>query len=998
MKRFICWEPEDVSVLADGVVEFGKHRELVDRCHIPVQLLKAETRMGNVQEGIPPIEEEDLLERFLSASGQNVTFGVIGDSGFGKTHLMNWLYSRILERNSDSREKMKRQVLLVPRNRTSVPDIIELLLQGLDLGAEDSDLSKMQLGLQALRRHDPGDLNLEYLNSVAVALNRSRENGESSRERRRADKLYRFIREGEIEKFLLRDEGRASQIVARLQGRAGAMGEASGDLTWRVSDLELPESVAEKSDRKIRLDVANLLSGPTAGDLLAALNAASKTAFGGLLENAVRVNAMDAMAIIREKWYEQEGGDFELVLILEDLARTENVENTLVKAWVEAEVAPDSSVALRTVFAATTGVYRMLEVSTRTRMSGVFELHDVLGQSANTDKVLEFTVKYLEQVRAYSKNACPSCEHRKICHGAFGQHQEVGFFPLSKTLVEASADRIRGDGDGRIPPRGFIQDVIEVGLIEAGEAIPLGKHPSSGFPGRSHNNHMALVEQVMGTGQEAGIRDAAERMRGAKALLSYGGLDNNETASLPANLSAVLELDWLAEGRVEDAGGGGLRPGGGITPPPPAEVPAKNPIEEAVAIWVSDPAGELDGVTNDALRSAANRVLLQGLQADVNWIPPEFLAGDLWGPTSFDFEGSGRQRSQNWFRFQLPLNTEDDLSQLERRKVMRHILRWEGALAAVRPKVPSLGFPKELQIALAESFNVAIEIAALQDSVQEDLLRRVGGFLGGREGLAALRLAEALVAADVTYPEGSSWGHLLDWAKMGVEASGVNAASLGASLQAISARKGTGRPITVDLAAWIETWNEVKKGLPHVSKAALPKTAGKGFIANVRAARDDLEGFSANLQERMSGFRDKRRRCLEQVERYLGQDFTSEDGEALREVARAYCDAFQDLKGARSRLFEIVDQLPDLGDCAQHMAEISRDDAEWPELLVDAQFRNVVLRVESLIGVLAEMETEARGVLGLGNESAIGESEAITGLRDQLLLDLQDICGPEGEQ
>ena len=175
-------------------------------------------------------------------------------------------------------------------------------------------------------------------------------------------------------------------------------------------------------------------------------------------------------------------------------------------------------------------------------------------------------------------------------------------------------------------------------------------------------------------------------------------------------------------------------------------------------------------------------------------------------------------------------------------------------------------------------------------------------------------------------------------------------------------------------------------------------TAGKGLIAGLRAARDKPRGFPAELQERMSGFRDKRIRCLGKVEQHLGLDFTREEGETLREVAGAYCEAFQDLFGARSRLFEIVDQLPDLGDWTRQLADIPCEDDEWPELMVDAQMRDTVLHVEMLIGVLADMDAEARKVLEDGSGSDPSEGEAVTGLRQQLLEDLRDICGPEREQ
>src|SRR5205807_2655698 len=67
---------------------------------------------------------------------------IIGASGSGKSHLVRWLHFHL-------RPNKQRHVIYVPRERTSLADVVELILERIPQGHGDSELEHEVAELQA---------------------------------------------------------------------------------------------------------------------------------------------------------------------------------------------------------------------------------------------------------------------------------------------------------------------------------------------------------------------------------------------------------------------------------------------------------------------------------------------------------------------------------------------------------------------------------------------------------------------------------------------------------------------------------------------------------------------------------------------------------------------------------------------------------------------------------------------------------------------------------
>ncbi len=987
MKNFLCWNAESTAIIALGTVEFGEHRDVVDRCHIPVMLEEGERESGEVRGDRPQVEESKLLTNFLSEQGHSTTYAVIGKSGFGKTHLMNWLHSRILEESTADKAARRRRLHLIPRKRTSVPDIVEMLLEGLDLGEADQGLKKVRLGIEALRKESGLDLRLRFLNKMSEFLDSDAKNEAASKRRQRiAEVLFDFIRERSVEAFLREDDGKIAQIVRRLQGTDHGADDEMDTIAWLEGSLEIPESVLQAADSKIVSRARNLLRGPSKQEVLGVLNDASSQAYSGLLEDAVQVNASTAMELIRQKWHEQEGDDFEIVLILEDLARTENVENTLVKAWVESEAEPGDSVPMRTIFAATDGVYQKLDLSTRTRMTSVFVLQDVLGNGGDSPQALEFTTQYLKEIRDRSGFTCGACEWRSECHSAFGEVDGTGLYPLTKVTLRESADLAKNE-DGRIPPRGFIQDVIARALTAGANDIPSGAHPGADFPSRRGQDYVQESLAIFNMGSQAGV-DAATRERGVKAVLAYGEIASDGGFELAGGISSVLDLNWLAGTRVHEPV---------VDPEPERTIPdRRDPFLEVINAWAAGEGG-LDGPANEALRKAVRRVGLSSLSPDVHWIPKRFSESDLWGIKSFDFEDSGRMESSSWFRCRLPLGNGSADTVLERRSPILLAHDWVSRLQGGAASPLSLGAPASVREGVTDLADRYVELAALQEEIEQDLKVQVGQFFSGGLGVASLDIASAMIQAGDDLPRSGDWRHGLEWSKGHLASAGLLQQAVSDGLSIVSARKGVGGPLIVNLADWMEAWSDVVVNLQTSLQVEIPRTSGTGLLRELRELKRGMEGFESTMRGRLTDAKVRREGCLSRVTHYLGDDFGDADGYEFKKALRAYVKALQDCEGVISEYRELGDRIDDLIEWIPHLRVDSAPTEEWPLLLPEMDALEAVQGLNEILDGIEGLSQSVDNLLeGKGEANRDGNPLAqATEARLGLVRDLEYILGLE---
>src|SRR5690606_21893038 len=115
---YVCWKPEGLDRVLKTVATSGSDA-LFLATHEPMKMkVEHDLRpLAGTQNAV--ITEEQLRQRLMSERNDYPfeLLPVVGDPGSGKSHLIRWLKANIPE-------STKRSVLFIPRENTSLRDII----------------------------------------------------------------------------------------------------------------------------------------------------------------------------------------------------------------------------------------------------------------------------------------------------------------------------------------------------------------------------------------------------------------------------------------------------------------------------------------------------------------------------------------------------------------------------------------------------------------------------------------------------------------------------------------------------------------------------------------------------------------------------------------------------------------------------------------------------------------------------------------------------------
>ena len=136
-ERYVCWEHESLDLI-ETVAEDAS-RAMFLATHQPVRALQ--TQVGRDGEA-HPANEVDVLGILEGKRSDPLIIPIIGQSGSGKSHLVRWLQLHL-------RPTKDRHVIYVPRERTSLADVVQLILESVPEEHGDADLEQEVEELQA---------------------------------------------------------------------------------------------------------------------------------------------------------------------------------------------------------------------------------------------------------------------------------------------------------------------------------------------------------------------------------------------------------------------------------------------------------------------------------------------------------------------------------------------------------------------------------------------------------------------------------------------------------------------------------------------------------------------------------------------------------------------------------------------------------------------------------------------------------------------------------
>ena len=441
-ERYVCWNPERVDLVMEIEAELSRP-SIFTAVHTPEPL--------HTERATSPVRSpEEFLDAFLATAGRDLRAVVIGDAGSGKSHFVHWV-----ELNIPDREELR--VVSVPRSGTSLRWIVERLIEELPLEEQGGYREKLVATPESVA--DFAELELRLIHALELQLHNwepTDEIGEAL-----AENLQVFLKDPVLKKYHVGDRGIIADLVRHMTQTSGR-DEREARRRFTEADLHLDSArraMAELSaparsflrvlhgDRELRERAVELVN--------AHLDAAVTQTLG--------FTGGEMTQLLNEvrRHLRQEGQ--ELVLLVEDLVRTEGIDRALMDALIESR---EDLCRLRLLIAVTSGYYESELLDTqRERFEYVIDMNG-RPPLVEDDRLAPFAARYLNALRSepdeldawYTErrdgddaeipNACAGCQYQETCHAAFGARTvdgvgTVGLYPFTADALANMAERAR---------------------------------------------------------------------------------------------------------------------------------------------------------------------------------------------------------------------------------------------------------------------------------------------------------------------------------------------------------------------------------------------------------------------------------------------------------------------------------------------------------------------------------------------------------------------------
>lgn len=489
-----CWSAHELHrILKPDAEEISDH--VFQAVHCPTDLQVAYTSDGERA----PMSPDDLVATFLDPARDYVQAVVLGESGTGKSHLIQWLRMNIPEDESTV-------LLTIPRAGTSLRGIVERIVDrlpevergpyeerlrstGTVMASQEAKvgkfLSELALAIQhGGRTTDPEDVDLASLLPNLL--------------------LDPTFRKG----FFLTSGGTVDLIVQHIFVDPERRDSGIERREFRLGDLPLDGRRYQDAAKlaKEAIDYIKDEEGLEAR-AIALMNRNLPAAIAQTL-NFSADHLIDLMNALR-RYLARQGK--RLILLIEDFARLQGIDTALLQALITPPGQGEERLCeLRWAMAVTTGYYKRLEATVLSRTTLLVDMD--LSKPASMQQL---TSGYLNALRMGEtilrdtassesiRSRCETCEFRSTCLPAFGDVDGKGLFPFTAKAIDIMAKRTESLGeDGRFNARRFLRRVLEPVLRDHYPDLEHGEFPS-----------IALLKRIGGTDALRPIdRDQLERM------------------------------------------------------------------------------------------------------------------------------------------------------------------------------------------------------------------------------------------------------------------------------------------------------------------------------------------------------------------------------------------------------------------------------------------------------------------------------------------------------
>lgn len=493
-----CWEPnQDSLILADAA---GQSDRVLLAVHQPPTIRRMQVPLPGqrhaAEASARDADQDELLESLLGPASHEGTLviPILGRPGSGKSHLVKWLRASIP--SSDSRFVVRH----VPKEGTTLPQVVDILLKGLDGPRFDEireSLATAKTGIGSLEEARE-KLALSMATLIRFGLpsgwSRAVHVGAQMRDSL-TEALPALLTDPATREHLTREDGPIARLARDLvEGYQRADDDEEEEkLGFAVEDLAFTPTSLRGAGRPARMAV-NALALPEVSDaatkmLSDAIDAAAPDVIG---LGSISLN--DVMFDIRSELHEN---GKELVLLFEDMAIIRGLQLDLIDAITTPAIRDGRQqlATLRAVLAITDTYWdeqvpEMLATRIGSWGGDMFSLDAPTAD--HLDAIPDFIGRYLNAARigiatAASTsepgegeeipNRCDACpfDVRPRCHSMFGSSSTGhGLFPLTRdaavTLGKLASPRT-------LRPREILRAVVGP-VIREGVGLEDGNFPS----------------------------------------------------------------------------------------------------------------------------------------------------------------------------------------------------------------------------------------------------------------------------------------------------------------------------------------------------------------------------------------------------------------------------------------------------------------------------------------------------------------------------------------
>lgn len=492
-----CWEEGELLHILKPDAE-----EIDDRVfhavHCPTELQVGDSASGALVTKSP----EDLVKAFLDPHRNYVQMAVIGESGTGKSHLIQWLRLNIPRDPSTV-------LLTIPRTGTSLRGIIDRIIQHLPV--EERAPYEERLRNAGNHAMTQAAKVTRFLDALAHAI----EHGNASTDPDDIDLasvLPSIFHDPNLRKeFFTKPGGTTDLIVQHIFSDPSSRDHDDQKREFSKGDLPL-DGQSYLRAAQMSQDAIDFIKGDSSMEQRAInmMNAHRNVAISQTL-NFSADHLIELMNTLRRHLARQ---NKRLILLIEDFARVQGIDTALLQALITPPSQGDERLCeLRWAMAVTTGPYKLIEATVRTRTTIVVDMDRSLPSSLERLttgylNALRLGMHRLEQLPMTDAppSRCSTCQYRPSCHSAFGAVDGIGLFPFTQTAIHTMARRTNSvNSDGTFNARRYMRSVLEGVLKHEYADLAQGESPSTDLVNRIGGSRVLTPAQKQIIQQRDGV-------------------------------------------------------------------------------------------------------------------------------------------------------------------------------------------------------------------------------------------------------------------------------------------------------------------------------------------------------------------------------------------------------------------------------------------------------------------------------------------------------------